>query len=371
MSNIDNFLKKISMIESSGGKNTNHKTMESGIHKGQAAAGRFGLMPNTIKEIINRERLAGTIDSELETLDLMEHDDMKAYVESDPELEMRLAKTLAERVLSKTDNEEQAAYAWNMGHNLSSDKIIKRDYLTHPYVKKFLEESKNDPVVENVQEVPDDSEIKLSSEQGAPLPPFANESGKVKETPNAIQTLMEQYDKGVTEFNDKAFDVQLPDYDTGEMKKLDMPLKIDPLGMLGSIKNVAGAFPKRQAVLKAGQFGDDLVEATNVGKQVPDVAEVVSPLQKKILSEQEKMSDSYLGLDEFFAKQKKAGKTIPASADELLDPDLTKVKINNYNTKMPNDAKLEKLDGSGLSSPPVATMKDENMLIKNLRKKIK
>ena len=58
---IDNFLEAIAGVESSGGVNFNHPTIKTGIHKGQRAAGTYGLMPNTVKEVVNRMRLEGNV----------------------------------------------------------------------------------------------------------------------------------------------------------------------------------------------------------------------------------------------------------------------------------------------------------------------
>lgn len=131
----EDFLKIIEQIESSGGKNTNHPIMKAGIHEGDAAIGRFGLMPNTLEEIYKRSKLEGTHTPEMS--ELMRQENLKEQLESNPELEKEFARRLAERVLSRFPSSEQAAYSWNQGHNLTPEQVRKRDYKNADYVKKF------------------------------------------------------------------------------------------------------------------------------------------------------------------------------------------------------------------------------------------
>lgn len=134
---IKNFLKTISYIESSGGKNTDHPTMESGIHSGDSAIGRYGLMPNTVKEIINRMRLAGSVPEELNGLDKVDSEKLKEIITQNPNIEDKLAESLAQRQLMKYPEEDMAAYSWNQGHNLPVERIAQTPYKEHDYVKKY------------------------------------------------------------------------------------------------------------------------------------------------------------------------------------------------------------------------------------------
>src|SRR5260221_13177133 len=82
--NIKDFLQKIQQIESSGGKNLEHPTVEGGIQAGDQAIGRYGLMPNTIKELVNRRRLEGTSTPELQDLSQIDGQSMKQHIEANP-----------------------------------------------------------------------------------------------------------------------------------------------------------------------------------------------------------------------------------------------------------------------------------------------
>ena len=96
------FLQAMSMLESSGGKNLNHKTIKRGIHAGDAATGQYGLMPNTIDEMKHRAELAG---------------------EEIPETEEEVANKLYEHIAAKTDDPVKQAHMWQHGHNINPDKL--------------------------------------------------------------------------------------------------------------------------------------------------------------------------------------------------------------------------------------------------------
>jgi len=134
---IKQFLTKIKQVESSGGINTNHPVIKSGIQAGDRAAGSYGLMPNTVHEIINRMRIHGTLTPELKQLNNLDPNTLKNTIEKNPNLEEQLAEHLAQRVLDRQQDEEKAAFSWNQGHNLTPEEIEKRDYKNSDYVKKF------------------------------------------------------------------------------------------------------------------------------------------------------------------------------------------------------------------------------------------
>lgn len=136
----EDFLKIISMIESSGGKNFDHPEIESGIHEGHRAAGRYGLMPNTMQEIANRMAQEGKLSSEIQNITNLPPDQMKAAIEQNPMYEQQMAEYLAGKVLERQHgDEEKAAYSWFQGHNLTPKEIEERGYKDHDYVKKFNE----------------------------------------------------------------------------------------------------------------------------------------------------------------------------------------------------------------------------------------
>ena len=125
-------------LESSGGTNTNHPTVQNGLQAGTTAIGKYGLMPNTVKELINQRRQTGTMTPELQDLDNMSPDDMKSYIEKNPDLESQFANSLATKVIHKQGgDEDRAAYSWKYGDNLTPDQIPNEVLQSNPYVQKF------------------------------------------------------------------------------------------------------------------------------------------------------------------------------------------------------------------------------------------
>lgn len=133
----EDFLDTISMIESSGGVNFNHPEIQSGIHEGQRAIGSFGLMPNTVKEIVKRAEMEGSATPVMRSIASESPAVMKDFLEQNPEIEYELAEKLARKVLQKQGDPEKAAYSWFMGHNLSPKEVESRDYKKTDYVKKY------------------------------------------------------------------------------------------------------------------------------------------------------------------------------------------------------------------------------------------
>lgn len=118
------FLQLMSLMESSGGKNTKHKTVEEGLQSGDTAIGQFGLMPNTIKEMAQRRNMQGVgdkIDNQMVNVD---NPVIPSVMTAYPELEQKYASELAKQVLDKSaGNQTDAAYRWRWGHNLPNEKL--------------------------------------------------------------------------------------------------------------------------------------------------------------------------------------------------------------------------------------------------------
>lgn len=139
---IRSFLNNISQIESSGGKNFNHKPVQTGIQAGTTAIGRYGLMPNTVNEVLNRLRMNGQITPELNQLRNLDPVTLKSTLEKNPNLEDQIAQSLAGKVLDTQQDEDKAAYSWHKGHNLTPEQVDSRDYQDNDYVKKYDEYKK-------------------------------------------------------------------------------------------------------------------------------------------------------------------------------------------------------------------------------------
>lgn len=142
----DRFLWNIHMIESSGGKNWKHPTVTFGLSQGDKAIGRWGLLPNTIKEMNTRIRLKGALPPEREKLETMSRDRVEQEFKKSPQLELDIARQLAGHVLSRQKgNMHHAAWAWTMGHNLHPDQIPQDGLKTSDYVGKFKSYDRRNP----------------------------------------------------------------------------------------------------------------------------------------------------------------------------------------------------------------------------------
>lgn len=117
---VDSFLKLMGVLETSGGKNLNHRRMDTGIHAGSQAQGRVGIMPKTAQELANRRRLAGENDP-IDDAILKAGDNVTAvesYLQQYPEKLGEYERQLAEKVLKRSGGDPKlAAGAWLYGHN--------------------------------------------------------------------------------------------------------------------------------------------------------------------------------------------------------------------------------------------------------------
>jgi acetate kinase len=128
---VSEFLKKMSAIESSSGTDTDHRQIKEGIHKGTAAVGDYGIMPNTALEMGNRYNIP-----ELQGLN---PEEAQALLSQNPELAERVAASMASGLLDKTD-EETANYMWQYGHNkIPEQEKVKKS----PRTRKFKILNKN------------------------------------------------------------------------------------------------------------------------------------------------------------------------------------------------------------------------------------
>jgi hypothetical protein len=138
MDGVDNFLNIIEQGESSGRNDPEHKKIKHGIQAGTAAIGRYGLMPNTIDELITRAGRGGDVTPEMEDLKDMNPGEKREYLAANPIVQKQLSRQLASTLLQKHGgDQEKAAFAWNHGHNLTTKQIEDRDYQDSDYVKKF------------------------------------------------------------------------------------------------------------------------------------------------------------------------------------------------------------------------------------------
>jgi hypothetical protein len=133
----ERFKRIISQLETSGGKNLNHKVVKTGMHAGDRAIGEYGLMPLTIHDAAKMRVNSGVADKLDKTIAKMSFEEAKQkipeIIKDNPNIYERYADTLADHVLKKYKDERLAAFAWNQGHYTDPEVLIDR--LKNPETK--------------------------------------------------------------------------------------------------------------------------------------------------------------------------------------------------------------------------------------------
>lgn len=142
---IGNFLSAISQNESSGGTNLNHKTMKHGMHQGDAATGKYGLMPNTVKDTVNRMGKGHPLYRQYSKMD---NSKIGSSLAANPKHEQEIAGHMATRLHGKFGGDEsKMSYSWNQGSSLTNDHFKDggghSDYKNHDYVQKYHKNRQN------------------------------------------------------------------------------------------------------------------------------------------------------------------------------------------------------------------------------------
>lgn len=130
---IDNFsmldynkqkvLNAIKLVESRNCQNTNHKTMKRGLHKGESAKGCYGMMPKTIKTVLD------DLENEKDIMtSLSSPNALNRVLDLDYVLAARLYDKLDKRYHGDT---KKIVYSWLNGS-------LKRGYKKHWYVRRVL-----------------------------------------------------------------------------------------------------------------------------------------------------------------------------------------------------------------------------------------
>lgn len=150
---MDRFLWNIKQIESSGGKNLEHKPIKAGRFKGKRAIGRWGLLKPTVQELVNRMRSSGSLTPEYQKLETMSRDQLDEHFRQNPQIELNLARRLAEHVHKRQGgNSQRAAYAWLHGHNLFPSDISKDKVMSSDYVDKYRVFDNSNPYAKDAKD---------------------------------------------------------------------------------------------------------------------------------------------------------------------------------------------------------------------------
>lgn len=118
----DDFLKLMSQLESSGGKNLNHKPSVHGTNPGDTAIGQYGIMPQTAYEVVHPTGGKVQTDPNMWQYNDLDKNQLAAEVAKNPDLEKAIAGQYADKVLNRAQSPEAASQMWLQGasHPISS-----------------------------------------------------------------------------------------------------------------------------------------------------------------------------------------------------------------------------------------------------------
>ena len=132
----------IAQTESSGGQNLNHKTMKSGMHKGQTAGGAWGMMPKTAGYVLKLSKKLQSKYPELAELSSDVNANHKQITESlnkNPQVAYDLANTLLNHIKSVHGNDmNKILHSWHYGiEGTKKATSDKKDLKSDQYVQKI------------------------------------------------------------------------------------------------------------------------------------------------------------------------------------------------------------------------------------------
>lgn len=128
--NLEDYLKLISQLESSGGIQTNHPAAQVGINKGQHALGQYGLMPQTAYEVVHPSdpRKVQT-NPDLMNYTNLNKNQLADEITKNPQLEHDVAAQYGQKILNRAQNPEAASLMWQYGASqpFSQDELDQSD----------------------------------------------------------------------------------------------------------------------------------------------------------------------------------------------------------------------------------------------------
>ena len=128
-------LNTIAAVETENGKNLRHKPV-GGMHGGESAFGKYGLMPATIRETIHMHRDLASKHGKAQNL---RGDDMRRYMQDNPSLEDAVAQKHLQRLEHHFGQDpSKIGYAWLEGiRGGYKAQNNKQDISKHWHVRKI------------------------------------------------------------------------------------------------------------------------------------------------------------------------------------------------------------------------------------------
>lgn len=131
----EDFLKLISQLESSGGKQLNHPVASKGISTGEHAVGQYGLMPQTAYEVLHPSNPSKVqIDPSLWQYNDLDKNQLAKEISKNPELEHSIAEQYGQRILNRAQSPAAASQMWLQG---ASQPISNDELQNSARVQKF------------------------------------------------------------------------------------------------------------------------------------------------------------------------------------------------------------------------------------------
>jgi hypothetical protein len=131
---ISRNLNHISCIESNCGKNKKHRIVNHGLNAGDRAAGSYGLMPITTKEIINKNPKLSIKYGHIAKLP---HDKINKIINLNDNIDKEIASAHWDRLGKAFPKDEiRRVYAWKNGIT-GAKRASALKINSDPYVKKF------------------------------------------------------------------------------------------------------------------------------------------------------------------------------------------------------------------------------------------
>lgn len=133
--NLDDYLKLMSQLESSGGKQLDHPVATKGISAGEQAIGQYGLMPQTAYEVLHpSDPNKIQTDPNLWQYNDLDKNQLASEISKNPDLENSIAKQYGQKILNRAQSPEAASQMWLQG---ASQPVSQDSLLDNPRVQKF------------------------------------------------------------------------------------------------------------------------------------------------------------------------------------------------------------------------------------------
>lgn len=132
-------LNAIAQVESSGGLNTQHKEVKSGLNRGDTAVGRFAMMPKTIKDLVNKDH---TLRATYSHIADMSGEQMASHFKENPGIEKEIAGRNYDRISHSLGTKDLSviSHSWLNGVEGTKKQLASgKNVSNHWYVNRVMD----------------------------------------------------------------------------------------------------------------------------------------------------------------------------------------------------------------------------------------